>query len=90
MNIVIGHVIDVLKSYCNGTTGLQNLVRAVELLRDNTDLAPIEVDQIYVDLEIINAIRSDENRSLNCDENQHITSLVDRLQALLNMDKLSK
>lgn len=84
MSVVIGQVTNVLDSYLEGRVGLQSLVNAVEILRDSTEVFPAEVDQIYMDLEVINAIRLDENRALSSDENKKINILVKKLRALVS------
>lgn len=86
MGIVIDQVVGVLASYREEKIGLQGLVRAVDALRDYTEVAPAEVEQIYTDLEIINATRLDEGRALTSDEDMQIRDLLERLQALIDRD----
>lgn len=80
-----------IQEYRGGKTGLQAVVNAVDLVRSNTRPHSKNIEQIYLNLEIVNAVRLDERRPINEAERQEIERLLVRLEnelgAMLASDK---
>lgn len=89
MKAIINQVSKNLIDYKDGKIELQELVNAIEALRDNAYTTYLDADKIYLDLEVINAVNLDEGRSLSLEEIQQIAYLVEKIQSLLNYGRVS-
>jgi hypothetical protein len=72
-----------IQEYRGGKIGLQAVVNAVDLARSNIRPHSKNIEEIYLNLEIVNAVRLDERRPINEAERQEIERLLVRLESEL-------
>lgn len=87
--LILDHVITSIAEYREGKLNFQSLVNAIDALRTNSDLPADKLDQVYLELEIINASRIDERRNLDDHDHQQITALLKTVEAEIEAAKES-
>jgi hypothetical protein len=72
-----------IREFRGGKIGLQAVVNAVDLARSNIRPHSKNIEEIYLNLEIVNAVQLDERRPVNESERQEIERLLVRLESEL-------
>ncbi len=78
---ILNQALRAIREYHGGKIGLQAVVNAVDLVRSEIRPHLKNIEEVYLNLETINAVRLDERRPVNEGEREEIDRLLLRLES---------